>query len=633
MNNKTLIITKLSRFPHFGEEDSLEFSRGVNVIVGPPNTGKTKWFTILDYLFGKDEDPEELLGEDIYYKYDSAIVAFIIGDEFFEVERRWSGAGQTNKFIVNSEPLSKKDLWNFLMERLEIPIVHYPQGNPYGPRTWPELNWRSLLRHIYRQQKKWTDFADKQWEVEQYACMIQFLGLASALFSDEYRELVNRQKRIAELQFSKDQFVSMLQEVSKEIIDNENLGVALTPSSIDAAIGQIESNLRNVEEQKKEVILDLINSVTGENQEVDTKDLGEHLAHLNLRHENCLNTLRRTQERLNGIEAFRVQISEEQSRMERASEAGDVLADLNITNCPACDQILNREARENECYLCLRPLAHKQSIEISSSRIEFELEQLTSEIKETDDLIFHLSRDIERLNIQRIEIESELRKVQQLLKPTRSAIASILPPEISRIDIEIGSLNEQKEQLLRVRTTLGRREKISDEILSIQATLTALEVQIKQQNRIIDFERSGDLLSDAMNDYLNQIAKINPASWTQEGVKFRIDDRKFDVKVGRSNWDAKLGGTLSLYFLFSYHYALLNLSRYEQCNYPGLVLLDLPAELEDASSIKDKENFVLEPFVNLLSSPGMETCQVIASGSAFEDLEGANRIELTTIWK
>ncbi|MEJ7708519.1 MAG: hypothetical protein WKF84_01350 [Pyrinomonadaceae bacterium] len=209
------------------------------------------------------------------------------------------------------------------------------------------------------------------------------------------------------------------------------------------------------------------------------------------------------------------------------------------------------------------------------------------------------------MTIQREQLERKIIKVQQLLRPTRSAIASILPPEILTTDIETGRLQERQHQLERIKTTLERREKLSDQINEVQQAVTDLESEIREHNRQIDFERAGDYLADGMNTYLNFIKESNSKSWTQEEINFRVDDSRFSVKVGRSNWESKLGGTLTLYFLISYHYALMSLTLRPECNYPGFLLLDFPAELEDASSVADKENFVIEPFISLLGQPGM----------------------------
>jgi archaellum component FlaC len=641
MNAKTLIIRELSRAPQEGPEDTLTFAPGVNVIVGPPNTGKTKWLRMLDYLLGDDGKPEDVFGDDLAAKYDSVKALIALAGEEIIIERRWKEQGSRTKAFVNGEALPIRDLWVYLMNRLEIPIVHYPQGNPYGSRAWPELSWRSLVRHLYRRQKFWTDLADWQPESEQHACLMQFLGSASHLFSEQYQSLVNNEKKITELQVAKDQFVSMLQEVSKEIIDEKELGVALTPQSIDTAIQRIQAEIDAVRIRREAAISELLDAAVKSQVETTpdvsrnaVEQLGEAQAQLNVEQEGVLSTLQKTETRLEEIQNYRNLIADEYSRMERAAQAGTVLADLKITHCPACDREVAGLDQESNCYLCLRPIDDENPIAASSiQRLDFELEHLKGELAETDQLIDRLEQDVQRLTTERASVAQRIVRVQQLLRPTRSAIAAILPPEILTTDVETGRLQERQQQLVRIKATLERREKLSDQINEIQQAVKGLEDEIREHNRQIDFERAGDLLSDGMNTYLNLIKSANHKSWTQEDVLFRLDDRKFSVKVGRSNWKTKLGGTLTLYFLIAYHYALMCLTLRPECNYPGLLLLDFPAELEDASSIADKENFVIEPFIHLLGQPGMETTQLIAAGSAFEDLEGANRIEFHKIWK
>jgi len=188
-------------------------------------------------------------------------------------------------------------------------------------------------------------------------------------------------------------------------------------------------------------------------------------------------------------------------------------------------------------------------------------------------------------------------------------------------------------QVERIKGTLSRREKIATQISKIQETVAALSREVADQAMNIDFEHASGTLQDGMNTYLNSIEAIKPQSWTQEAVNVRMRERAFRFAIGRSDWKAKLGGTLTLYFLLSYHYSLMTLTAHPEYHYPVLVILDFPAELEDATSVKDKENFVLEPFVHLVSRPGMESLQLIAAGSAFEDLIGAHRIELTRTTK
>jgi len=144
-------------------------------------------------------------------------------------------------------------------------------------------------------------------------------------------------------------------------------------------------------------------------------------------------------------------------------------------------------------------------------------------------------------------------------------------------------------------------------------------------------EKKKDLTG--MSNYLYLLEAQGKNLWTQGRINFKLKKRDFDVKVENQKWSTKLDGTLTLYFFLAYHYALMELTKAHGNHYPGLSILDLPPTLEDGSTVKDNENFVLEPFVKLLSQPNMENTQVIVTGAAFENLEGANRIEFTQVWK
>src|SRR6266498_213655 len=173
-----LVINSVSRHRSDGSIESLEFKEGVNVLIGEGNTGKTKWFQTIDYLLGDEvsteerQDPENVL----FNLFDSASVVMSLNGEEVSVERKWREPGSLSKVYVNGVAENVKDYCRFLMGRLGIPLLHYPQGNPYSSRTWPELTWRILFRHVYRRETLWSDLADLQPEVDQHASLMLFLG-------------------------------------------------------------------------------------------------------------------------------------------------------------------------------------------------------------------------------------------------------------------------------------------------------------------------------------------------------------------------------------------------------------------------------------------------------------------------
>lgn len=89
-------------------------------------------------------------------------------------------------------------------------------------------------------------------------------------------------------------------------------------------------------------------------------------------------------------------------------------------------------------------------------------------------------------------------------------------------------------------------------------------------------------------------------------------------------------GNRLLYFLVAYHYGLLTLSAQAQCHYPGLAILDMPAEFA-GELIEDKENFIVQPFIELLEREKFSRTQMIITGASFVRLEGAARRHLTEV--
>ena len=102
MSAPFLSIRSLERRLAAGNVEHLTFEAGVNVFVGRPNTGKTKWLQTLDFLLGDtganpyEQSDEEGLAE----KYDAASTTICIGDETFRIERRWREAGAKGKVFL-----------------------------------------------------------------------------------------------------------------------------------------------------------------------------------------------------------------------------------------------------------------------------------------------------------------------------------------------------------------------------------------------------------------------------------------------------------------------------------------------------------------------------------------------------
>lgn len=614
--------------------ERLSFEPGLNLLLGRPNTGKTVWLRMLDFVLGDRDSAEEKLSEDLASKYDLLRVHAHVGDEEVTLERRWKEAGAKHKVFVDGEPIDSGHVSDVLLEKLGIPRLHYPQGNPYGPRTWPDLSWRSLYRHIYRRQSFWGGLVERQLESEQHACILQFLGLARNVFSNEYASLVEAQKARMRLEAQRETFMRTLNQVSQDLLDIEDEVVGVTPEVISDALARIEEELVQVRARRERMLEHLLDA-SAQPERATVQGIGDERARLISEHEKVSEELAAADARLRGILGYHADLGTELGRLERARTSGSVFSGLRITHCPACDQpISGSNERGLSCFLCQRSLPKSGGDDATGDkRLDLAIRQLRSEHDEAARLVEELERRRRDLTRAARRLSEQIRELESNLEQVRRAAAAILPPELAQLDLQAGRLEERRKQWERIREALKRREEMASEIRRLQQRVDQLDQAVEHQAAAVDFETAGDMLCDGMNDYLTRLNEAHEDAWTQDEVHLRVSEKKFGFQVGGERWDRKLGGTLTLYFLLAYQYGLLRLSRETGCNYPGFAVLDMPAELPDVESVADLENFVLVPFVRLLSEPEMKDVQLVVAGSAFAGLQPAHRIELAHVYK
>ena len=76
---------------------------------------------------------------------------------------------------------------------------------------------------------------------------------------------------------------------------------------------------------------------------------------------------------------------------------------------------------------------------------------------------------------------------------------------------------------------------------------------------------------------------------------------------------------------------MLTLGKIPQCHYPGLSIIDVPGEFS-GEAVGDKENFIVEPFIELLDQDEYRGAQLIITGESFTGLEGVHRLPLNHVY-
>jgi len=354
-------------------------------------------------------------------------------------------------------------------------------------------------------------------------------------------------------------------------------------------------------------------------------ELGEQRAAVATQLENLARKQKALSERAQEIGLYRVDLAEELERIARAEDAGAVLADLKVTHCPACDQTLAAwTVPAGDCFLCHQHLPAAPTIEgLGAVRLRFERDRLAGELKEADALAEVIVRDIARHAEERASAEERLRQIENELIPAREAVAAIAQSEISEIDMGLGQASERQRQLERVSGALVLETGLTDRILAFEKQIQPIQNRVDEAIQSIDFDAASGYLEDGMNAYLEALNYLRPNTWRHSPVRVDLSRRGATFRVGSRRWSMALGGTDTLYFLMAYHYGLLSISPRPSCHYPGIAIIDLPGEFL-GEAIEDKENFIVQPFVDLLGKEGFEGVQLIITGASFTGLAGAH---------
>ncbi len=627
MSSPYLSVARLQRRFSSGNVEELTFEPGVNLLVGRPNTGKTKWLQTLDFLLGDTgENPFQGAEETgLSDKYDAAAAHLMIGDDPVRIERRWKEPGAKTKVFVDGEGMLVRDFQHWLMNRLSIPLVNFPKGNPMSGQTWPELSFRMLLRHIYRQQRFWGGIADQQPDGEQHACLLQFLGLAERIYTEEYGHLIGLKMQAEKMRARREQYSQTLDELARDVLGEPDMTVSVTKGSIASALERIGQETDRLQSKRTEIIAGGLEQAVSVQHRGPLERLGEARADILIGLEENRQKLKATSERIDELQRYRADLQDELERLGRAEDAGAVLADLRITHCPACDQsVLGRKAAHDHCFLCHQHLPEDPVIEeLGSVRLRFERDRLAGELKEVDELIAILRREHRKLVSVVTAAEEELHSIERQLAPTRQAVAAFVQEEVSAIDVALGQASERERQIGRISAAFEVGEDLANRIRALEQQITPLQERVDEAFQAIDFDAAASLLEDGMNEYLNALNRHRPKVWRHSAVNIDLSRSGFTIRVGRRRWQAALGGTDTLYFLMAYHYGLLTLSDKAGCHYPGLAIIDVPGEFS-GEAVEDKENFIVQPFIDLLQTKGFEGAQVIMTGAAFTGLEGAH---------
>src|SRR5690606_950970 len=109
--------------------------------------------------------------------------------------------GLKTKVLIDGRPYELADVSEWALSALGWPVLHIPLGvNPATATKETPLSFRDLLRHIYRRETSWADFASREEEFLRRAVVSLFLGFAPQRYESATFELAQATRALAQAQ-------------------------------------------------------------------------------------------------------------------------------------------------------------------------------------------------------------------------------------------------------------------------------------------------------------------------------------------------------------------------------------------------------------------------------------------------
>lgn len=120
---KRMVLTRLVLSGNGKPNAVLEFKKGLNIISGDSDTGKTYAFQCLDYVFGAQKELKNITEAD---GYNLISLEFTVDGDFYRLERAIGSnkvdvthQGETKNLNCKHDPVSKGNLSRYLLTSLD----------------------------------------------------------------------------------------------------------------------------------------------------------------------------------------------------------------------------------------------------------------------------------------------------------------------------------------------------------------------------------------------------------------------------------------------------------------------------------------------------------------------------------
>jgi hypothetical protein len=563
-----LRILELDLIRPEGTSDAMNFAAPMTLIRGPRNSSKTTTLKMLDFCLGDGDSATRALGARVAASYLALELTISCHGREHHLNRALSReVGPLGRIVVDGRlELLPRELDDWLLDQLGWPLLMIPLGrDPQRATRLQPLTFRSLLRHIYRREHSWLEFATKEEEYLRRGVISFFLGLAESRYSGEDYRLGEVEREVEALGAAVREAGESAAATLQAFTDQFRLPpVAI--NQLDVLEGQLGLELSQLTRSREQLASE-VQSLAGYDPE-----LGSRYEEINAELEKAHRLTAELGETLDGYSHAVKLLDGEQERLKRLVTSIEAFADLPVRLCPACEQSVDptRSSDENHCYLCDQEV----TLDVRQRRAAAEERAIEQERMDLRDVMGRTERELASARLRIADLENSRAEVAAQLNNRR---ASLLAPFVAQLEAASAAEATIRQQLAAVpvmRQVLARRTELERELAQAHQRLDL--ARREYADRHVDTQESARrcvVLANRMNKFLSSMT-VEP--WGMGEISLTPQEMTF--YAGRQTWDQALGAESKVLFFFAYSYALLYLHSDlpGQSPAPGLMILDNP---------------------------------------------------------
>ncbi|MEH6955106.1 hypothetical protein [Neobacillus drentensis] len=601
MTTKGFFLKKLRLLGENGLKSEIEFDKGLNVIVGPTNTGKSFLFECINYMLGGKDTPDEI---DEIVDYDTILLEIESkGGNKYTFERQLTG-GTFKKYNCTLDELTINSKFENLSQQ------HSKKKDSMSKFLMSLSGYKNTDLFIKTNQtNKLKRFTYRNYNDFILIDEIKIISKESPVHSDNNKTKTAEEAAFRLILTNKDDSELTENKVNSNVETSNTAQISIIDNLIhDLKLNVINSEPLQSEANLNNLITGLILKRSGISSEIEKLSGSRKKLWTEIQRDES--KILSTNELLKRFLLLKEQYENDMQRISFLLEGEHYFSLLNYEKCPQCKQTLILNNGELACsHLELEQKNESYKVEIQ--KILFHLEDLNNTIDS-------MNEELESLNNSLILKKEDYKRQSKVLDEQLEPQNLILEEELRNI------LNTQKA-ISEVEQKKNTLNKLLDEKRKLLGLIEDEPLAEKTSPHQLDYTNYYEDLCESIKYYLS--------GWKYPGS----DNVEFDVKqkdIVISGKPRRLFG--KGYRSISYSAFVLGVMKY--CNsknlpHPGIVVLDSPVtSYKEEDSYEDKTSDDLQArFFEFLSEVSQDNQIIIFENKKPSEkvIEGINFIEFT----